>query len=141
MSASGSGAVVLIPLVDLFSNILMLFMANHPVFNAGSVDLPKWAANPPSNQVAGKAHQLEAGRSGRVLWDQRECAMSGLEPLLRQSAAKREHVSFRMDSAVPFDTFWRCYQIYSRCGFERPPSLVVSPDKAASVKASPSPGQ
>ena len=113
------------PLVDLFSNILLLLLASSPEFLPKAVSLPRWANGAAAQTAADKGHRILIDSDGEVLFDGVRVDEPRLAELLRRAASRDEGIQIVLDSAVAFEAFWDVYTGYWATGFTKPPQLRV----------------
>jgi biopolymer transport protein ExbD len=132
-AGSGSASAV-VPLVDLFANILLCLLANSPEFMAKVVSLPRWDNGASVAAQAENCHQVLIDPSGKLFFDGVEVSRPQLAERFREAFRKQASVQIALDRSVPFETFWDTYAAYWEAGFSKPPQLRVRsalPDRPA----------
>ena len=127
--ASKRSSAPITPMVDLFANLLLIFLASSPIFAGKSIELPSWSGETRGCESPGKvAHRLIISGEERLSWDGEPLTDEALVTRLRESARLGSTVTIVLDATVAFERFWDVYRRYLESGFKQPPSLSVRPE-------------
>ena len=131
--ASRGSSTPITPLVDLFANLLLVFLASSPIFAGKSIELPSWSGETRACESREEvSHRLVISGEEYLSWDGEPLTDDALVTRLRESARLGSTVTIVLDAAIAFDRFWAVYRHYLDSGFKHPPSLTVRPEPADS---------